>query len=62
MDGAKVMVSSRKLANVERAVEQLRSECDAITVEGMVCHVGKDDHRKKLVAEVTLCVSYHMTL
>ena len=62
MDGAKVMVSSRRLANVEQAVDKLRSECASVTVEGMVCHVGKDEHRKKLVVEVTICVSYHMTL
>ncbi len=52
MDGAKVMLSSRKSANVEQAVKQLRSECEGVSVEGMVCHVGKDDHRKNLIKEV----------
>ncbi len=53
MDGAKVMLSSRKSANVERAVKQLRSECEGVSVEGVVCHVGKDDHRKNLIKEVS---------
>ena len=51
-DGAKVMVSSRKAENVEKAVETLRRELEGVTVEGTVCHVGKADHRKKLVEEV----------
>ncbi|XP_064406483.1 dehydrogenase/reductase SDR family member 4-like [Halichondria panicea] len=51
MDGAKVMLSSRKSDNVERAVKQLRSECEGVSVEGVVCHVGKDDHRKNLIKE-----------
>ncbi len=53
VDGAKVMLSSRKSANVERAVEQLRSECEGVSVEGVVCHVGNDDHRKNLIKEVS---------
>ena len=53
MDGAKVMLSSRKSANVEQAVKQLRSECEGVSVEGVVCHVGKDDHRKNLIKEVS---------
>ncbi len=52
MDGAKVMLSSRKSANVEQAVKQLRSECEGVSVEGVVCHVSKDDHRKNLIKEV----------
>ena len=54
MDGAKVMVSSRKSKNVEQALEQLRGECEGVTVEGVVCHVGKDEHRKNLIREVWL--------
>ena len=50
-DGAKVMVSSRKQANVDRTLEELRSE--NLTVEGMVCHVGKSEDRKNLVKEVS---------
>ena len=50
-DGARVMVSSRKQENVERAVEELRGE-KGVTIEGRVCHVGKAEHRKKLIEEV----------
>lgn len=49
-DGAKVMVSSRKERNVERAVETLREEGEG--VEGLVCHVGKEEHRRRLLEEV----------
>lgn len=49
-DGAKVMVSSRKERNVERAVERLREEEEG--VEGLVCHVGKEEHRRRLLEEV----------
>ena len=48
------MVSSRKQENVERAVEELRGE--GVTVEGRVCHVGKAEHRKKLIEEVCKCL------
>ena len=51
-EGAKVMVSSRNQENVDRAVEQLRSEPGNLTVEGVVCHVGKPEHRKRLIEEV----------
>ena len=57
-DGAAVMVSSRKQANVDRAVERLRG--DGVRVEGMVCHVGKADHRKKLVEEVIFFHYMHL--
>ena len=53
-DGASVMVSSRKQANVDSAVERLRGDGgEGVRVEGMVCHVGKSDHRKSLVEEVS---------
>ncbi|CAD0200834.1 unnamed protein product [Chrysodeixis includens] len=45
-EGASVIISSRKENNVENAVKNLRSE--GITVEGVVCHVGNADQRKKL--------------
>ena len=51
-DGAKVMVSSRKQDNVNRAVQSLRSEPGNLTVEGMICHVGNAEHRKRLIQEV----------
>ena len=47
-----MMVSSRKQKNVDRAVKQLRSEPGNLTVEGVVCHVGKPEHRKRLIEEV----------
>lgn len=48
-DGAKVMVSSRKQANVDRTVQELKSE--NLAVEGMVCHVGKAEDRTSLIKE-----------
>ncbi|XP_077982225.1 dehydrogenase/reductase SDR family member 4-like [Glandiceps talaboti] len=48
-DGAKVMLSSRKQQNVDAAVNQLKSE--NLNVSGVVCHVGKEDHRTKLIEE-----------
>ena len=45
------MLSSRKIKNVESALESLRQE-ENVTVEGMVCHVGKDEDWKKLIKEV----------
>ncbi|GBP19849.1 hypothetical protein EVAR_75142_1 [Eumeta japonica] len=45
-EGASVVVSSRKEANVTKAVENLRAK--GLNVEGVVCHVGKADQRKKL--------------
>ena len=55
-DGAKVMVSSRKQGNVDKAVETLRSEVGDM-VEGVVCHVGKEEDRKNLVKKVCLCIN-----
>ncbi|XP_069490027.1 dehydrogenase/reductase SDR family member 4-like isoform X1 [Ambystoma mexicanum] len=47
-DGAHVVVSSRKKANVDRTVEELRAE--NLSVSGVVCHVGKEEDRQRLVA------------
>ena len=44
-------MSSRKQENVEKAVESLRGEVGNL-VEGIVCHVGKEEDRKRLVKEV----------
>ena len=55
-EGAKVMVSSRKQENVDRAVELLRSEPGNLVVEGVVCHVGKPEHRKNMIETVKLWV------
>ncbi|XP_014343859.2 dehydrogenase/reductase SDR family member 4-like [Latimeria chalumnae] len=46
-DGAHVVVSSRKQPKVEKALEQLKAE--NLDVSGMVCHVGKEEDRKRLV-------------
>ena len=45
------MVSSRKEENVKNAVEQLKRK-ERGTVEGVVCHVGKSEHRSRLIEEV----------
>ncbi|KYN11526.1 PREDICTED: dehydrogenase/reductase SDR family member 4 [Trachymyrmex cornetzi] len=46
-EGAKVMISSRREANVKRAVEELKSE--GLQVAGTICHVGKAEERKNLL-------------
>ena len=51
-DGAKVMVSSRREGRVRKVVEGLKEK--GLNVEGMVCHVGKEDHRKNLIEEVRI--------
>ncbi|CAJ0573781.1 unnamed protein product, partial [Mesorhabditis spiculigera] len=47
LDGASVVVSSRKEKNVEEAVLALRLE--GINVSGVVANVGNKDDRKKLI-------------
>ncbi|XP_076983262.1 dehydrogenase/reductase SDR family member 2, mitochondrial-like isoform X2 [Tamandua tetradactyla] len=47
-DGAHVVISSRKQSNVDKAVEALQGE--QLSVTGTVCHVGKEEDRKRLVA------------
>jgi len=46
-DGASVVVSSRKLENVQNAVTALRME--GINCEGIKCHVAEKEDRKKLI-------------
>lgn len=46
-DGAHVVLSSRKQANVDRAVAELQKE--NLSVSGLVCHVGKADDRQRLI-------------
>ncbi|KAM5239711.1 dehydrogenase/reductase SDR family member 4 [Hipposideros larvatus] len=53
-DGAHVVVSSRKQQNVDRAVAALQGE--GLSVTGIVCHVGKAEHREQLV---TTAVKLH---
>ncbi|GAB6033049.1 Dehydrogenase reductase SDR member 4 [Chamberlinius hualienensis] len=48
-EGAKVVVSSRKEANVEKAVKTLHDE--GLHVVGVVCHVGKEDDRQLLISK-----------
>ncbi|XP_070565043.1 dehydrogenase/reductase SDR family member 4-like isoform X2 [Ptychodera flava] len=50
-DGAHVMISSRTQKNVDAAVDQLRSE--GLSVSGIVCHVAKEEHRRKLIEETS---------
>lgn len=47
-DGAKVVVSSRKQANVDKAVEELKKD-HPDQVAGIVCHVGEEEHRQRLI-------------
>uniref|UniRef100_A0AC34QA06 Uncharacterized protein n=1 Tax=Panagrolaimus sp. JU765 TaxID=591449 RepID=A0AC34QA06_9BILA len=47
LDGASVVVSSRKQKNVDEAVAALR--LDGIDCHGIVAHVGIDSDRKKLI-------------
>lgn len=49
-DGAKVMISSRKQDKVIDAVSKLEEE-QGCTVKGVVCHVGKTEHRRNLIKE-----------
>lgn len=47
VEGAAVVVSSRKQKNVDEAVEKLRSK--GIETIGLVCHVSNAQHRKDLI-------------
>lgn len=46
-----MVISSRKQQNVDRAVAMLQGE--GLSVAGTVCHVGKAEDRKRLVATVS---------
>ncbi|XP_068136250.1 dehydrogenase/reductase SDR family member 4-like isoform X2 [Hyperolius riggenbachi] len=46
-DGAHVLISSRKLENVDKAVQMLKDE--GLSVSGVPCHVGKEEDRDRLV-------------
>jgi len=50
-DGAKVMISSRKEKNVLETLAELRGGEATTTseIDGMVCHVGKAEHRQALI-------------
>jgi dehydrogenase/reductase SDR family member 4 len=49
-EGAKVVVSSRKQANVDEAVNKLQKQ-GIVDVLGVTCHVAKGSDRKKLFEE-----------
>ena len=57
LDGASVMISSRRQQNVQQAVEKLKEE--KINVAGVVCHVGKQDDRTQLIQEVDIYIKTH---
>ncbi|XP_072168957.1 dehydrogenase/reductase SDR family member 4-like [Diadema setosum] len=46
-EGAHVVISSRKQANVDRALQELKNA--NLNVKGLVCHVGKGEDRAKLL-------------
>lgn len=50
LEGAKVVVSSRKQANVDEAVKSLQNQ-GIVDVLGVTCHVAKENDRKKLFDE-----------
>ncbi|OVA01113.1 Short-chain dehydrogenase/reductase SDR [Macleaya cordata] len=47
LEGASVVISSRKQKNVDEAVEKLKAR--GIEVLGVVCHVSNAQHRKNLI-------------
>ncbi|KAG6469666.1 hypothetical protein ZIOFF_070596 [Zingiber officinale] len=47
LEGAAIVVSSRKKNNVDEAVEKLWSK--GVEVMGAICHVSNPQHRKDLV-------------
>lgn len=54
-EGAKVIISSRREANVNNAVDQLTAE--GLQVSGVVCHVGQSEDRKKLFNEASISIN-----
>ncbi|CAF2891205.1 unnamed protein product [Rotaria sp. Silwood2] len=48
-EGARVVISSRKQDNVQKAVDALKKE--KFDIYGTVCHVSKSDDRKRLLDE-----------
>lgn len=49
-DGASIVISSRKLSNVTKAVDVLK-KLGFLNVHGCKCHVGNEDDRKSLFRE-----------
>merc|ERR1719264_669935 len=52
LEGAKVVVSSRKEANVQKTVDSLRSKYGAERVSGVVCHIAEAGAREALFSHV----------
>ena len=50
-DGARVVISSRKQENVDKAVDALKAL--NLPVTGLVCHVGKPGEIENLLRKVT---------
>ena len=48
-EGARVVISSRKSDNVQKALAELRKE--KLEIHGTVCHVSKSDDRQRLFQE-----------
>ncbi|XP_008224741.1 PREDICTED: tropinone reductase-like 3 [Prunus mume] len=49
LEGASVVISSRKQKNVDEAVQTLKAE--GIEVFGVVCHVSNEEQRKNLISK-----------
>lgn len=52
-EGAIVVISSRKAANVESKVAELQGKYGKNRVTGIACHVGKKEDREALIQHVT---------
>lgn len=50
------MISSRKISNVEKALEKLQKEYGVEKVRGLICHVSKKDDRSNLIKEVCIII------
>ena len=59
LDGAKVMICSRKQKKVDAAVKKLTDE--HLTVAGVTCHVGQADDRTNLFREVRAYLHIYYT-
>uniref|UniRef100_A0A0N5A592 Dehydrogenase/reductase SDR family member 4 n=1 Tax=Parastrongyloides trichosuri TaxID=131310 RepID=A0A0N5A592_PARTI len=48
LEGASIVISSRNEVNVQESVDYLKKK-GVKNVEGVVCHVAKNDHRERLI-------------
>jgi len=51
-EGARVVISSRKQTHVDSVLQRLRQQ--GLSVEGTVCHVGKQEDRQHLLHTVII--------